>query len=434
MTNITNFPPPTFPGPGTPPPAASGGAGASVGGAGATRGTDAPTATHQAPLPLPSLPSLDGSDSTASALQGPELPVVGPMQNLSASDLLQLIRKEVKQLSEALQKAQAEVIKSNQTTMVAKSQASIAKLHEACEKLAEAQKIKDAMGIFNKVMYGVMGVILALCTPLLACMPPMAVLAWGAYAAYITVNEKDNGKMMEDIMNKISEDWGVAWADEGIEKQRENGMITFTSVMAAVQILIAIITIIATWGGGTPAVAGSAATTAAAQATVAAGQAATQAAAAAGATAASTASTAASTAATTAASAAATASTSAVTTATTTATSTATAAASTAASTTGQTVGNVLSKLASLVSITTTLGTSGAKIAGGVYDYEGTMLKADAEDLKAHIKFLQALLQSETDLLQQLVRIQADLDKGVAGILNDEHRTNQQLQQVTHFS
>jgi hypothetical protein len=81
-----------------------------------------------------------------------------------------------------------------------------------------------------------------------------------------------------------------------------------------------------------------------------------------------------------------------------------------------------------------TIGTSSAKIAAGVYDYEGTMMKADAEDTKAQIKMLQNLLRSEMDFLQQLVSVQAELDKGVASIMRDEHQTNQQLQQLTQFS
>lgn len=91
-------------------------------------------------------------------------------------------------------------------------------------------------------------------------------------------------------------------------------------------------------------------------------------------------------------------------------------------------------KIAGVVQAGVTIGTSAAKITAGVYDYEGTMMKADAEDLKAQIKMMQNLLKNEMDFLQQLVSVQAELDKGVASILRDEHQTNQQMQQVTQFS
>ena len=62
------------------------------------------------------------------------------------------------------------------------------------------------------------------------------------------------------------------------------------------------------------------------------------------------------------------------------------------------------------------------------------MMKADAEELKAMIKMLTNLLKNDTDLLKQLASIEAELDKGVASILRDEHQTNSQLQQVTNYS
>jgi hypothetical protein len=478
-----------------------GGTGAGVAGSSDIDPLDVPSKPQPLTLP-PLMPPVLGQGSLgSSAVDGPFLPPVSSMGNLSAADMLQIIRKEIKNIAEALQTAQAQVIKSNQSTIEAKSQATITKLNEAIEKLQEAQEIKDAMSIFNKVMYGVMGVVLALLTPMMACMPPLAVLAWGAFAAYITVNEKDNGKIMEDCMNEISEAFGVAWESEGKDKQRENGMIAFTSFMASIQILIAIIAIVASFGSATPAVAATTATTTATQIALAATQTATTAAAAAGtsaasaaataaataastaaataastaaATAASSAATAATTAATTAASSAATAATTAATsaatsaataastsattaassaataasTSATTAASSAATAASTAASTasssassaasaagtTAQTVATAAQKLAGLVQAGVTIGTSSAKITAGVYDYQGTMMKADAEETKAQIKMLQNLLKNEMDFLQQLVSVQAELDKGVASILRDEHQTNQKMQQITHFS
>lgn len=324
------------------------------------------------------------------------------MGNLSAGDMMQIIRKEMKAITQALQNAQAEIIKSQQGTIQAKSAATIEKLNEAIEKLAEAQAIKDGMSIFNKVMYAVMGVVLAIFTPVLAFMG-LAGAAWAGYAAYITLNEKDNGKMMEDIMTKASEDWGVAWADKGIEKQRENGMIAMTTFMAAVQIIIAIIAIAASFGSASPAVAGQAGATAAAQAVVVASQ--------------------------TASSATATASTSAVTTAA----STATNAASSASSVASQ-IATIAQRLASVAQIGVTIGTSSANLAGGAYSYEGTMMKADAETLKALLKMLTNLMKSDADFLKQLASIEAELDKGVSSILRDEHQTNSQLQAVTNFS
>lgn len=418
-----------YPDPGADVPPKSGGAGSGVPGSTVIDPADPQSKAPPIVLP-PLLPPVLGQGSLGgSAVDGPVLPPVSSMGNLSAADMLQIIRKEIKSIAEALQKAQAQVIQSNQSTIQAKSEATITKLNEAIEKLREAQEIKDAMGIFNKVMYGVMGVMLALCTPMMAIMPPLAVLAWGAFAAYITVNEKDNGKIMEDCMTKISEAFGKAWESEGKDKQRENGMIAFTSFMASIQILIAVIAIIASFGSSAPAVASTTATTTATQIAMAATQSATTAASAAGTSAASSAATAATTAATTAASTAA----SAASTAATTASSTASTAAS-AAGTTASTVAQVAQKLAGLAQAGVTIGTSAAKITAGVYDYEGTMMKADAEEMKAQIKMLQNLLKNEMDFLQQLVSVQAELDKGVASILRDEHQTNQQMQQITHFS
>ncbi len=414
-------------------PPKSGGAGSSVPGSTVIDPADPQIQAPLINLP-PLLPPVLGQGSLGgSAVDGPVLPTVSSMGNLSAADMLQIIRKEIKSIAEALQKAQAQVIQSNQSTIQAKSEATITKLNEAIEKLQEAQKIKDAMGIFNKVMYGVMGVVLALMTPLMACMPPLAVLAWGGFAAYITVNEKDNGKIMEDCMTKISEAFGKAWESEGKDKQRENGMIAFTSFMASIQILIAVIAIIASFGSSAPAVAGTTASTTATQIAMAATQSATTAASAAGTSAATTAASSAATAATTAATTAASTAASAAGTAATTASSTASTAAS-AAGTTASTVAQVAQKLAGLVQAGVTIGTSAAKITAGVYDYEGTMMKADAEEMKAQIKMLQNLLKNEMDFLQQLVSVQAELDKGVASILRDEHQTNQHMQQITHFS
>lgn len=414
-------------------PPSPGGAGSGVSGGMVSELLDGPPVTPKHTLPPLQPPPLGQGSFGSSAVDGPVLPPVSSMGNLSAADMLQIIRKEIKNISEALQKAQAQVIQSNQSTIQAKSQATIVKLNEAIEKLQEAQKIKDAMGIFNKVMYGVMGVVLALMTPMMAIMPPLAVLAWGAFAAYITVNEKDNGKIMEECMIEISEAFGKAWESEGKDKQRENGMIAFTSFMASIQILIAIIAIVASFGSASPAVAGTTATTTATQVAMAATQTATTAASAAGTTAATTAASSAATAATTAATTAASTAATAAGTAATSASSTASTAAS-AAGTTAQTVAQVVQKLVGMVQAGVTIGTSAAKITAGVFDYQGTMMKADAEELKAMIKMLQNLLKNDMDFLQQLVSLQAELDKGVASILREEHQTNQQLQQITHFS
>jgi hypothetical protein len=346
---------------------------------------------------------------------------------MSTADLMQVIRKEIKQLSEQLQKAQAEVIQSRQSSATTASKATIEKLNEAIGKLEEAQKIKDAMGIFNKVMYAVMGVMLALFTPILCCMPPMAAVAWGAYAGYIYVNEADNGKPMEDIMKKIGEDWGIAWESEGKDKQRENGMIAFTTFMAALQVIIAIISIIASFGGTAPAAAGVAATTTATSVALAASEAAATAATSAAVTAGTTAATTATTAATTAV---ATAATTAATTASTTATTAATQA-------TSQTLAQVLmwaSRIGGIAQSLVQVGAAGAKMGQGVYEFQATMAQADVEEMKATLKALQTLLQADQDFLAELVRIQAQMDQGVAGMLRQEHETSQQIAQMENYS
>jgi hypothetical protein len=332
---------------------------------------------------------------------------------------MQVIRKEIKQLSEQLQNAQAEVIKSRQTSAEATSKATIEKLNEAITKLEEAQKIKDAMSIFNKVMYGVMGAMLALFTPLLAVMPPLAVMAWAGFAGYIYVNEADNGKPMEDIMKKIGEDWGVAWESEGKDKQRENGMIAFTSFMATMQVIIAVISIIASFGAAAPAAAGVTATTTATSVALAAAE---------------TATTAASSAALTAGTTATTAATTAVTTAATTASTTATTAATQAAS---QTLSQVLmwaSRIGGIAQSLVQIGASGAKIGQGVLEYNATMSQADVEEMKAVLKSIQNLLQADQDFLAELVKVQAQMDQGVAGMLRQEHETSLQIAQVESYS
>lgn len=372
--------------------------------------------------PLPDFPS-----GNFGPLNLPQLPPLTSTDGMSTADLMQVIRKEIKQLSEMLQKAQAEVIQSRQTSAAASSKATIEKLNEAIEKLEEAQKIKDAMGIFNKVMYGVMGVMLALFTPMLCIMPPMAAVAWAAYASYIYVNEADNGKPMEDIMKQIGEDWGVAWESEGKDKQRENGMISFTAFMAALQVIIAVISIIASFGGTAPASAGVAATTTATSVALTASQAAAGAAS-------SAAMTAGTTAATTAATATTTAAATAATTAATTASTTATTAATQATSNTLAQVMMWATRIGSIAQSLVSVGAAGAKIGQGVYEYEATMSQADVEEMKAVLKSLQSLLQADQDFLAQLVRIQAQMDQGVAGMLRQEHETSQQIAQMENYS
>ena len=76
------------------------------------------------------------------------------------------------------------------------------------------------------------------------------------------------------------------------------------------------------------------------------------------------------------------------------------------------------------------LGVTGITKAGGdayvgVLNYEAGMANAEVEALKAMLAYLQSILQNEADFIQQLMAISAQLDVGVAEIVNNEFRANE---------
>jgi len=73
--------------------------------------------------------------------------------------------------------------------------------------------------------------------------------------------------------------------------------------------------------------------------------------------------------------------------------------------------------------------TEALKAGGDVYvgyqNYEAGMANAEVEALKAMLAYLQSILQNDADFIQQIMAIQAQLDIGVAEIVNNEFRANE---------
>ena len=164
------------------------------------------------------------------------------------------------------------------------------------------------------------------------------------------------------------------------EGAAQNGQITAVSIMAALQLLIAIVAIVATLGAAAPAVASTAASTA-------------------GSAAVSTAVTAATTAAETAA-------------------------------VTAKTVADVTAmaaKAAAMVQILqglTGMAQAGGNLAVADLQYDADMANVTVTQLKALIKMLEQLLEGDMEFIKMLQEIQAQLDSGCAEIVASETESN----------
>ena len=380
------------------------------------------------------LATMNG-DLGATAISLPNVASKTDMGALSTADLLQLFRAERAKTTAMLSAATMEAITAQQATMEIKRADNTAKINESIEKQKEAEELKKKMETLKWVMYALGGLAIAIMGvadlftggATLAVAAGIAALMMAATVCATEIKTDENGKIDNEngtsAMDKAMKWLGTAFADlmTSMRDMKENdpamfgflnglaavatcglsliftipasideetlpddkaGEITAVSFMAALQIALATLAILATLGAAAPAVASTATSVAA-----------------------STATSAATTAATTAAS---------------------------TAVTSANTLANVTSAAAraaatlQLLSAMTGMAQGAGNIVAADMQYDADMANAMVTQLKAMIKMLEQLLQGDMEFIQLLVDLQAKLDAWVANIVATEHASAEQ--------
>jgi hypothetical protein len=364
-----------------------------------------------APAPPPAAKELDlhalidlpaAGGQLPPSLQVPQIPPPANLGNLSTSDLIQLVRTEARKTAQELIKATAEVIKAQQIQIQALAEGKIKQLNENIKKQEEAEEKKKAMDILKYVMYAVSALVIAIMAIAAVASAPFSggatlgvLVAVSTAMLLITVmateiKDEEGKSGMDKMMEGMAEGLGKMWPNSSQDKQKENGMITAAALIAAIQVTIAVVMLVATLGSGTGA--------ATAQVASGVGRAISSGlqAAAGGVQAALNISM-----------------------------KTMEAAAKMA---------QVAMKVLSIVQALSTISTSATKIAVAVEDYKVAVGKSQIEELKALIKLLNAMLESDMDFLKQLMEIQAKLDQGVSNLIKNEHETSIKIADIQQLA
>lgn len=336
----------------------------------------------------------------STAISLPKVAAPTDMGALSTADLLQLIRDEARKTTAMLTVATMEAIKAQQATIALKRDENNAASTDCIAKQKEAEELAKKMEALKWVMYALGGLAIII-------LAAAAVVTGGATLAVAAVvmavmmtattclteiktdedgnidNENGTSTMergMKDMAESCTDTFFGDQKATDPEGAAQNGQITAVSIMAALQLLIAIVAIVATLGAAAPAVASTAASTA-------------------GSAAVSTAVTAATTAAETAA-------------------------------VTAKTVADVTAmaaKAAAMVQILqglTGMAQAGGNLAVADLQYDADMANVTVTQLKALIKMLEQLLEGDMEFIKMLQEIQAQLDSGCAEIVASETESN----------
>lgn len=442
-------------------------------GAAAVGGTppEAPPVVNAPNVPPPPI-SVPKPNSTP--LDRPKLVLPSQATSLSVGDLIQLIQAEIQKTSEALAQAQNSAIKQDSLRQQAANTSQIAALKDAAEQIIEIQKEQEAMEIAKWCMFAIAlfitvstaGTLGAIGGPLMvAATVCMQVPIEGKdFSGWLTEGMGEGiGQLQKAVLKQALKDRGITPTQEAMDKfneEIENNQDYYAmAILIALEVTVAVVIAVATWGAGasTAATGGVAAVTETATAeainiatkTV---ETATQEAAEVATKVAETAvkettkavEKAAQTAleqATKIAEKTAEKTIKEATDVTTKVAQTTIKSAAKAAESSTQSAAEgaaQLSKIQKAISITQTIGTTakdlamdGVSIHTAVLQYENSENLANADKIKAYVKFLQQILKSDQEFLKELIEMQSNIADTTKGILQTEHSTNLHIANLT---
>lgn len=331
-------------------------------------------------------------ENGATAISLPSVASSTDMGALSTADLIQLIRAEVAKTTALLTAATAEAITAQQATIELKGQENTGKIQESIQKEKEAaekaEKMK-ALSTIMKIFGGIataLGVLVAVATGGTAAV----VIAVALAAMYVTMTcmteiQNENGETGMDLMGKsCAKSFYSHLPPEEAEKK---GAAAAGFIMMGIQLALCV----ASLANG--ALAAYKAFTAVTTSVATGG--------AAGASAGTTAAT--------------------------------TAAAEAAKTATLETTKAVAKTIANLGKQLSTMVQGGLQVASGVQaldvansSYDASMAQAAVTELKAMIKMLEQILETDSAFLQMLMELLAKVDSFTADVVADEHASNQQ--------
>lgn len=364
--------------------------------------------------------SLDDFGATAISL--PKLTSAGDMGALSTADLLQLIRAEARKTTELLVMTTMESIAAQEKTIEANKASTDAKLQEAADKMAEAEKLMAVLNVVKWAVYA-LGFIAAAFTGGAAGIAIAAFSAVMIALSEIPVNDKDQSIIASgtDAMSKsLTKDFNG---------NEEKGSDWATGIMVGLQVTLSIAVIAMTLGAAAPGVT-SAATS---QAGASAGKAAAEAAEVVAAQAAKVAGDTARAAGKTAQQVLAAEQTAFAKTLMAEVNNSVQAIAKNAGET-GlalakesiiKAYSNAISTIAKVMQGFGLISQAGTSIAVADANQDADLANADVTELKAMLDFLQSILESESEFIQMILALSAQLDAGVASVVNSEFQANE---------
>jgi hypothetical protein len=361
--------------------------------------------------------SLDDFGATAISL--PKLTSAGDMGALSTADLLQLIRAEARKTTELLVMTTMESIAAQEKTIEANKASTDAKLQEAADKMAEAEKLMAVLNVVKWAVYA-LGFIAAAFTGGAAGIAIAAFSAVMIALSEIPVNDKDQSIIASgtDAMSKsLTKDFNG---------NEEKGSDWATGIMVGLQVTLSIAVIAMTLGMAAPGVA-SAGTS---QAGASAGKAISEATEVAAAQAAKVAGDSARAAGQTAQQVAAAEAIAATKVFMAEVHTVVDGAIKVGAEQAGKQVlielySKAISTIARVLQGFGLISQAGTSIAVAEANQDADLANADVTELKAMLDFLQSILESESEFIQMILALSAQLDAGVASVVNSEFQANE---------
>jgi hypothetical protein len=361
--------------------------------------------------------SLDDFGATAISL--PKLTSAGDMGALSTADLLQLIRAEARKTTELLVMTTMESIAAQEKTIEANKASTDAKLQEAADKMAEAEKLMAVLNVVKWAVYA-LGFIAAAFTGGAAGIAIAAFSAVMIALSEIPVNDKDQSIIASgtDAMSKsLTKDFNG---------NEEKGSDWANGIMVGLQVTLSIAVIAMTLGMAAPGVA-SAGTS---QAGASAGKAISEATEVAAAQAAKVAGDSARAAGQTAQQVAAAEAIAATKVFMAEVHTVVDGAIKVGAEQAGKQVlielySKAISTIARVLQGFGLISQAGTSIAVAKANQDADLANADVTELKAMLDFLQSILESESEFIQMILALSAQLDAGVASVVNSEFQANE---------
>ena len=272
---------------------ATGGAGAAGNVAGATPLGD--VTAPVAPIVNVISPAVSAPKPNSTPLDRPKLVLPSQATSLSVGDLIQLIQAEIQKTSDALADAQNSQIKQDGLKQQAANTSQIKALNDAADQILEAQKMQEDMEIANWCLFAISCLAIAWTCGMMSPLLAVAVVTqvpiegknlsgWVTEGVSLGIQEYGKAVAIQVMKDKGFDpkkagynSYEDAFKSLGLaDKNEEVSGYSAMALMITLEVCVAIVVSIATFGAGAPAAAGGAAGAVTSQATAEAMQVAQQ--------------------------------------------------------------------------------------------------------------------------------------------------------------